>query len=86
MKKILFTLALLLAIGQGAWADYDAWINININTNDGKVVVGTGQHFYISGTGETTSNQISIKSGGTVTLSNVKISNVDYCLQPKIRR
>ena len=54
---------------------------ININTNDGKVVVGTGQHFYISGTGETASNQISIKSGGTVTLSNVKISNVDYCLQ-----
>ena len=54
-KKLLFTIALLLTFGQGAWAQ-DQWKTIN----DGEVHVGVGQHFYISGTGETTSNQISI--------------------------
>lgn len=68
MRKLKFfsILALLLAIGQGAWA-YDA--RYNINTNGGNVVVGAIQDVFIEGTGQPTSNQILIKGGGTVTLS-----------------
>ena len=80
MRKLKFfsMLALLLAIGQGARA-YDA--RYNINTNGGNVVVGAIQDVFIEGTGQPTSNQILIKGGGTVTLSNVNISNVDYCIE-----
>ena len=80
MRKLKFfsILALLLAIGQGAWA-YDA--RYNINTNGGNVVVGAIQDVFIEGTGQPTSNQILIKGGGTVTLSNVKISNDNYCIE-----
>ena len=79
MRKLKFfsMLALLLAIGQGAWADDVKRYNIN---KDGYVEVGEAENAIIEGTGETTSNQILIRNGATVTLRNVNISNVDYCI------
>jgi len=72
-KKLLFIFALLCAVAQGAWA-YDGTMSIY----DGSVTVPAQKHYLI--TGETSSNQITIENGATVTLSNVKISNAAWCI------
>ena len=76
-KKVLFILALLCTVAQGAWAEsHEAIIN------NGKVDINENGDWLITGNGETTSNQIEIHENitATVTLRDVKISNTAWCI------
>ena len=76
-KSFLSILALLCFAISGAWADeYHATVCIN----DGSITVPDGEHWLVTGNGKTTSNQIYLVGTSTVTLSNVNISNNDWCM------
>ena len=76
-NKLLSILALLCMVVSGAWA-YDN--EVDINNYGGMVTVPDGQHWLVTGNGEVTSNQIMLQGTSTVTLSNVKISNENWCM------
>ena len=60
-----------------AAVSYDQTVSIN----DGAVTVTAGEHWLITGTGEATSNKITISDGATVTLDGVNISGISYCIK-----
>ena len=68
-RKLLSILALLCLTVSGAWAQ--SYTN-TVDINDGTVTVQEGEHWLITGT--TTTNNIVIENGGTVTLKDVNIS------------
>ena len=76
-NKLLSIFALLCMVVSGAWA-YDN--EVDINNYGGMVTVPDGQHWLVTGNGEVTSNQIMLQGTSTVTLSNVKISNENWCM------
>ena len=75
--ELLSLLALLCLTVSGAWAQtYDNTVSIN----DGDVEVPDGEHWLITGTGETTENTICLYYNATVTLSGVNISTSSTCI------
>ena len=60
-----------------AAVSYDQTVSIN----DGAVTVTAGEHWLITGTGEATSNKITISDGATATLDGVNISGISYCIK-----
>ena len=60
-----------------AAVSYDQTVCIN----DGAVTVTAGEHWLITGTGEATSNKITISDGATATLDGVNISGISYCIK-----
>jgi hypothetical protein len=76
-KKLLFILALLWTVAQGAWADgYDKEITLNQEYMGElkDVYVTAGQHWIIYGGGNIFYHRIVIGNGATVTLSYVNIN------------